>query len=161
MKFNNVKFVVFDFDGVFTNNSVFVSENGEETVQCSRSDGIGLERLNEVNVKFYIISTESNKVVSQRAKKIKSPVIQNIKDKSLALKQICEEEGFSLTETMFVGNDINDISALKIVGYPVGVNDSFNEIISYIKFKTKKNGGMGAVREICDLIYFSKKKAND
>ena len=161
MEFKNVKFVAFDFDGVFTNNSVFVSENGEETVQCNRSDGIGLARLQEVNVKFYIISTESNKVVSQRAKKIKSPVIQNVKDKALVLKQICKKEGFKLKETMFVGNDINDLPALKIVGYPVGVNDSYSEIDGFIKFRTKKKGGMGAVREICDLIYFSKKKSNE
>ena len=161
MEFKNVKFVAFDFDGVFTNNSVFVSENGEETVQCNRSDGIGLARLQEVNVKFYIISTESNKVVSQRAKKIKSPVIQNVKDKALVLKQICKKEGFKLKETMFVGNDINDLPALKIVGYPVGVNDSYSEIDGFIKFRTKKKGGMGAVREICDLIYFSKNKSNE
>ena len=69
MEFKNVKFVVFDFDGVFTNNSVYVSENGEETVKCNRSDGIGLARLKEVNVKFHIISTESNKVVSKEQKK--------------------------------------------------------------------------------------------
>ena len=134
MEFKNIKFVVFDFDGVFTNNSVFVSENGEETVQCNRSDGIGLARLKDVNVKFYIISTESNKVVTQRAKKIKSPVIQNVKDKALVLKQVCKKEGFSLKETMFVGNDINDLPALKIVGHPVGVNDSYSELDSFINF---------------------------
>ncbi len=161
MEFKNVKFVVFDFDGVFTNNSVYVSENGEETVQCNRSDGIGLARLKEVNVKFHIISTESNKVVSKRAKKINSPVTQNVKDKASVLKQICKKEGFSLHQTMFVGNDINDLPALKIVGYPVGVNDSYPELDSCLTFRTKKNGGMGAVREICDLIYFSKKKLNE
>ena len=85
-----------------------------------------MARLKDVNVKFYIISTESNKVVTQRAKKIKSPVIQNVKDKALVLKQVCKKEGFSLKETMFVGNDINDLPALKIVGHPVGVNDSYS-----------------------------------
>jgi len=153
MNFENLKLVIFDFDGVFTDNKVIVSQNGVESVSCNRSDGLGLSRLKEINIKSFIISTESNPVVSVRAKKLKIPVIQNVQNKDEAVSKLCKELDISLGNTMFVGNDINDIPALKIVGFPVAVFDAYEEILPYVNFKTNKNGGEGAVREICDLIY--------
>ena len=155
--FSKIKIVVFDFDGVFTNNKVIVNELGLEAVICNRSDGIGLSRLKSIGVKSFIISTEKNKVVLKRAEKLKIKCYNNIDDKSKILKNICNEENVNLKDVCFVGNDINDIPALEICGFPVGVKDSYDEIKPYIKFTTKNKGGEGAVREICDLIYFSKK----
>lgn len=153
MDLKKIKLVIFDFDGVFTDNNVNISENGLESVNCCRSDGLGISRLKSIGIPNYIISTESNKVVSVRAKKLNIPVFQNIKDKSQAVSSLCEKLGINLENTMFVGNDINDIPALKIVGFPVAVSDSFEEILPYVIFKTQKKGGRGAVREICDLIF--------
>ena len=153
MNFENLKLVIFDFDGVFTDNKVIISQNGVESVSCNRSDGLGLSRLKKINIKSFIISTESNPVVSVRAKKLKIPVIQNVKNKDEAVTKLCKELDISHENTMFVGNDINDIPALKIVGFPVAVFDAYEEILPYVNFKTNKNGGEGAVREICDLIY--------
>lgn len=153
MNFKNLKLVIFDFDGVFTDNKVIISQNGVESVSCNRSDGLGLSRLKKIDIKSFIISTESNTVVSVRAKKLKIPVIQNVQNKDEAVSKLCKELDISLENTMFVGNDINDIPALKIVGFPVAVFDAYEEILPYVNFKTNKNGGEGAVREICDLIY--------
>jgi len=155
--FSKIKIVVFDFDGVFTNNKVIVNELGLEAVICNRSDGIGLSRLKSIGVKSFIISTEKNKVVLKRAEKLKIKCYNNIHDKSKILKNICNEENVNLKDVCFVGNDINDIPALEICGFPVGVKDSYDEIKPYIKFITKNKGGEGAVREICDLIFFQKK----
>lgn len=155
--FSKIKIVVFDFDGVFTNNKVIVNELGLEAVICNRSDGIGLSRLKSIGVKSFIISTEKNKVVLKRAEKLKIKCYNNIDDKSKILKNICNEENVNLKDVCFVGNDINDIPALEICGFPVGVKDSYDEIKPYIKFITKNKGGEGAVREICDLIFFQKK----
>mgnify|MGYP000669194220 CR=1 FL=1 len=153
MNLQKVKLVIFDFDGVFTDNSVYISQDGIESVKCHRSDGLGISKLRSLKIPTYIISTESNIVVSVRAKKLKIPVFQNIKDKSESVKLLCNELSIKLENTMFVGNDINDIPALKIVGFPVAVSDAYDEIKPHVIYKTKKKGGFGAVREICDLIY--------
>jgi len=148
----NIKLVCFDFDGVFTDNFVDVDEKGTESVRCFRSDGIGIARLKKADIAIYIVSTEVNPVVSSRAKKLDIPVMQAVKDKGLAMQEICKELNVSNTNAMFVGNDINDIPAFKFVKYPIGVADSFPEIDQYIIHKTKNKGGKGAVREICDMI---------
>lgn len=154
----NIRLIAFDFDGVFTDNSVYVNQDGIEEVRCYRSDGIGLSRLREMDVKLYIVSTESNPVVSRRAEKLKIQCMQSVENKADALREICKKLNIDLEQTMFVGNDINDISAFKIVGMPIGVSDCYPEIYPYIAYRTHRNGGLGAVREICDLVFNAKVK---
>ena len=155
--FSNVKLALFDFDGVFTDNNVYTTENGEEIVRCNRSDGIGISRIKKIGVKCYVISSEKNIVVEKRCKKLNIKFKQNILDKKLAVLDICREHNIEPENTLFLGNDINDIPAFKTVGYPVAVADAFLEVEEFIKFKTKAKGGHGAVREICDIIFRSKK----
>jgi YrbI family 3-deoxy-D-manno-octulosonate 8-phosphate phosphatase len=153
---SNVRLIAFDFDGVFTDNTVNVSELGIESVRCWRSDGLGLERLRIVGVKALIVSTEVNPVVSLRAQKLNLPCKQGVKDKAASIMSICKEMQIDPQLTMFVGNDINDILAFQSVGIPVGVADAYPEIYPYILYRTQKPGGFGAVREICDLVYNAK-----
>ena len=150
-------FIFFDFDGVFTDNSVIVSEEGKESVKCSRADGIGLNLLNSVNVGKCVVSTETNKVVYWRAKKLNLECNQAIENKGEFLKKYTSNNNIKLKNCAFVGNDINDLPALKIVGIPIGVADSHPSIREYLKLILKTKGGHGAVREICELIYKSKK----
>jgi 3-deoxy-D-manno-octulosonate 8-phosphate phosphatase (KDO 8-P phosphatase) len=152
----SVRLVAFDFDGVFTDNSVYVSQEGVESVRCWRSDGLGLSRLSNAGVHLLIISTETNPVVTVRAKKLKLPCKQAVEDKALAILETCEELGIATDDTMFVGNDINDIPAFNVVGMPVAVADAYPETYPHILYRTNKPGGYGAVREICDLIYNAK-----
>lgn len=151
--FRGIKLVVFDFDGVFTDNTVYVNQDGTESVRCWRSDGLGLSRLKGLNIPIYIISTEQNPVVQQRAKKLQVPVVHGVSSKGSVLEKICRDFGVDLENTLYVGNDINDIEALKLVGVPVAVADAYPEILPFVKYQTIKPGGFGAVREICDLIY--------
>jgi YrbI family 3-deoxy-D-manno-octulosonate 8-phosphate phosphatase len=154
---DQLEMILFDFDGVFTNNKVYINQSGLESVVCLRSDGIGLARLRELGIKMSIISTEKNPVVSVRAKKLKIDCEQGISDKSITVSEICKKHNVSAQNTMFVGNDINDIPAFDMVGFAVGVKDSFNEILPHISYITNIAGGKGAVREICDVIYEYKK----
>ena len=154
--FRDVKLAIFDFDGVFTDNCVQVSQEGIESVICYRSDGIGLSRLVEVGVESMILSSESNPVVSQRAKKLNIKCMQSIKNKKNEVLSLSKELSVDLDQILFMGNDINDLEAMQVVGFPVAVADAFDEIIPFVKYITKKKGGLGAVREICDLIYFAK-----
>ena len=149
----SIRLIAFDFDGVFTDNKVFTNQDGSESVSCWRSDGIGISRITNLGIIVVIVSTETNPVVNMRALKLKIPCFQSIDDKGAAIIDICNKFNVSIENTMFVGNDINDIPAFKIVGFPVGVLDSYDEINSYIKYKTSKPGGYGAVREIGDLMF--------
>lgn len=151
-----VELIVFDFDGVFTDNTVYVDETGRESVRCWRSDGLGLSRLKEVGVKIYIVSTEKNSVVRARAEKLNMDFVQGVDDKCQAVSQIAEKLGVSLECTMFVGNDINDIPALEKVGFPVAVSDAYPDILPLVCYQTKSAGGRGAVREVCDMVYRSR-----
>ncbi|MFZ2162079.1 MAG: HAD family hydrolase [Sideroxyarcus sp.] len=152
----SVKLIAFDFDGVFTDNTVHVAQDGVESVRCWRSDGLGLSRLGSVGVQCFIISTEANPVVTTRAKKLKVPCKQGIEDKAAAILATCRELGISPEQTMFVGNDINDIPAFKTIGVPVAVADAYPEVYPHVLFRTEKPGGLGAVREICDLVFHAR-----
>ena len=153
MNFREIESVVFDFDGVFTDNTVIVDQNGIESVKCWRSDGLGLDRLRSLGIKLLIISTEVNPVVSVRAKKLKLDCLQGIKDKSVAILEWASANRIELSKTAFVGNDINDIVAFNEVGFPIAVEDCYHEVRPYVRFVLSKMGGYGAVRELCDLIY--------
>jgi 3-deoxy-D-manno-octulosonate 8-phosphate phosphatase (KDO 8-P phosphatase) len=150
---STVKLIAFDFDGVFTDNTVYVTQGGVESVRCWRSDGLRLSRLQSIGVHVFIISTEENPVVTVRANKLKIPCKQGVEDKAAAILQTCTELGIEPEHTMFVGNDINDIPAFKSVGLPVAVADAYPEVDPYVLFQTEKSGGLGAVREICDLVF--------
>jgi len=149
----SIELVGFDFDGVFTDNTVYVQDDGKESVRCWRSDGLGLSRLRDIGIKTYIISTEKNPVVTKRAEKLNIPCVQDIQNKADAILKICSDKEIAPNHVMFVGNDINDIPAFQVVGIPIGVADSDSSIDSFITHRLSKPGGYGAVREICDLIY--------
>jgi 3-deoxy-D-manno-octulosonate 8-phosphate phosphatase (KDO 8-P phosphatase) len=147
-----IRLVAFDFDGVFTDNAVYVFQDGSEAVRCFRGDGLGLEKLRALKVEVAIISTETNPVVSARARKLGIACVQGCKDKHAALVDMAREKGISLTEVAFVGNDINDLPCLAAVGLPVIVQDAHPDVIPYGRYRTTSPGGRGAVRELCDLF---------
>ena len=150
--FCRIRLIAFDFDGVFTDNMVYVSEDGSETVRCFRSDGIGLQKLKKLDIDTVIISTEANPVVSARARKLKIRCIQDCQDKRAALEDIVQEKNITLSEVAFVGNDINDLACLECVALPIVVQDAYQDVVSTALYQTKNPGGHGAVREVCDLF---------
>lgn len=154
--FAGIQVVAFDFDGVFTDNMVYVTQDGVESVRCWRSDGIGLSRLRGVGVEPLILSTELNPVVGVRARKMKTECIQGIEDKAAAIVEFCRARGVDPANAAFVGNDVNDIPAFKAVGLPIAVSDSYPEIFNHVLYRTARQGGHGAVREVCDLIFHAR-----
>ncbi len=148
----SIRLVAFDFDGVFTDNMVYVMQDGSEAVRCFRGDGLGLRKLESAGIATVVISTETNPVVTARSRKLKIRCIQSCHDKLHALERVAAELGISLAQTAFVGNDINDLDCLKAVGLPIVVNDAHPDVIPYAKYRTRARGGNGAVRELCDLF---------
>lgn len=151
-RFRVLRLVAFDFDGVFTDNSVYVTQDGVESVRCVRSDGLGLQKLAALGIATIIISTETNPVVTARSRKLSVRCIQGCDDKRSALENVIAELGVSMAETAFVGNDVNDLECLKVAGLPIVVADAHQDVLPYAAFRTETRGGYGAVREICDLI---------
>ena len=149
---SRIRLIAFDFDGVFTDNMVYVFEDGSEAVRCFRSDGIGLQKLGRLGIESVIISTESNPVVSARARKLKIRCIQDCQDKRAVLEDIAQENNITLNEIAFVGNDINDLPCLECVALPIVVQDAYPDVVPTALYQTKRPGGHGAVREVCDLF---------
>jgi 3-deoxy-D-manno-octulosonate 8-phosphate phosphatase (KDO 8-P phosphatase) len=147
-----LRFVAFDFDGVFTDNTVYVSQDGTEMVRCSRSDGFGLRRIEALGLITLIISTEKNPVVAARSAKLQIRCIHGCDDKARVLLQVLSERCIQPTQAAYVGNDINDLECLRLVGFPVAVADAYPEVKAIAAYETRRQGGYGAVREICDLI---------
>jgi YrbI family 3-deoxy-D-manno-octulosonate 8-phosphate phosphatase len=145
-----VRFVAFDFDGVFTDNRVWVNERGEELLAFSRSDGLGLRRLDEVGVRYLILSMESNPIVGARAEKLHADCVQGVEDKLAVLR---ERAGNELDDVAYVGNDINDAACLQAVGVPVVPADAWPEVLPLARLVLSRPGGNGCVRELCDAIW--------
>ncbi len=158
LKLKAIEVICFDFDGVFTDNKVYTDQFGHEMVCCNRSDGIGISNLKELGIKVYVVSTEKNQVVSVRCSKLKIDCFQAVEDKAKMLIKISNDLSIPLDKFAFVGNDVNDLPALKIVGMPIAVADSNPTIFDFCSYKTKSKGGCGAVREICDNFTIAKNK---
>jgi 3-deoxy-D-manno-octulosonate 8-phosphate phosphatase (KDO 8-P phosphatase) len=150
-----VRFVAFDFDGVFTDNRVWVSERGEEMLAFSRSDGLGLRRLDEVGVPYLILSLERNPIVGARAQKLRAECVQGVEDKLTLLR---ERAGDDLTDVAYVGNDVNDAECLRAVGLPVVPADAWPEVEPLATWVLSRAGGQGCVREFCDAVWNAQRR---
>jgi 3-deoxy-D-manno-octulosonate 8-phosphate phosphatase (KDO 8-P phosphatase) len=149
----NIDAFVFDFDGVLTDNKVYLDQEGKESVCCSRSDGLAFDVLHKFQKRAYILSTEKNPVVTARAKKLKIPAIQGINDKVDGIKQLAEKESFNLQNTLYVGNDLNDYRVMKICGYTACPADSHQKIKEISTIILKTSGGNGIVRELLENVF--------
>jgi len=146
-----VRLAIFDFDGVFTDNRVWVNERGEEMLAFTRSDGLGLRRLDAVGVRYLIVSTEPNPIVAARAAKLGAPCVHGVDDK---LAVVEERRGdVELDAVAYVGNDINDAECLRAVGLPVVPADAWPEVRSLARWVLSRPGGAGCVREFCDAVW--------
>lgn len=153
MNITEIDAIVFDFDGVLTDNKVLVHQDGSESVLCNRADGLAFDVLRKLAIPAYILSTESNPVVTVRAKKLNVQVIQGVVNKLEALTQISIERSYNLKNIFFVGNDLNDFSVLKNCGFSACPSDSHPEIKKISQFKLKAKGGDGVAREILEEIF--------
>ena len=146
-----IKAIAFDFDGVFTDNLVYVMQNGDEAVACNRSDGMGISMLLAIGVPLIIISTEQNPIVTVRGAKLNLEVIQGVDDKLPRLVDWACQNELTLDQIAFLGNDVNDVGCLEKAGLGVAVADAYPAALDAADLVLTKKGGHGAVREIVDL----------
>jgi N-acylneuraminate cytidylyltransferase len=148
----DIRLLVMDFDGVITDNRVWVDEEGHEMVAAYRSDSMGLHFLRQAGVEAVVISTETNPVVAARCRKMNIPVFQGLMDKTGTLKKYIAERGLAAEQVVYLGNDTNDIACFPLVGCAVVVADAQTDALRAADLVLTREGGRGAVRELCEMI---------
>ncbi|WP_026655716.1 MULTISPECIES: N-acylneuraminate cytidylyltransferase [unclassified Butyrivibrio] len=146
-----IKMVVSDCDGCLTDGGMYYSEKGDELKKFNTRDGMALSRLRERGIIVGIITGEIRELNKRRAKKLNMNFIEEgVKDKAAVLRRICEEYGIMLDEVLYVGDDINDVEVMKIVGVAACPADASSEVKDVADYVAKRCGGNGAVREIIE-----------
>jgi YrbI family 3-deoxy-D-manno-octulosonate 8-phosphate phosphatase len=146
------KLLVLDFDGVLTDNRVFVLEDGKEAVACDRGDGMGIELLRAAGLRIAVISKETNEVVSSRCRKLRIECHHGVEGKRAVLDEVIRRHDVRLDQVLYVGNDINDLECMRHAGFAVAVADARPEVLREADLILQRAGGKGAIRELSDLI---------
>jgi N-acylneuraminate cytidylyltransferase len=151
---SEIKLIIFDFDGVITDNFVLTDENGKEIIAASRSDSMHIGTLRKKGVETMILSTEPSPVVAARAKKIGVDVIQGIgiSEKGRVMRDVLTKKTIKPENVIFVGNDLNDLPCFEIAGWAVAVADAYPEVLRAADFVLSRKGGHGAMRELCEIV---------
>ncbi|HSL45220.1 MAG TPA: acylneuraminate cytidylyltransferase [Anaerolineales bacterium] len=149
-----IDLLICDFDGVITDNRVWVDQEGTETVAAYRSDSIGVKLLRDIGIEVLMLSSEVNRVVEARARKMGVEAVHGvaIHEKGRVMRDVLEQKNVRAKNVVYIGNDINDLPCFEVAGWSVAVADAYPEVIRAADFVLNKPGGHGAVRELCDLI---------
>lgn len=157
-----IRFIAFDFDGVFTDGMVYTDQNGVESVRCSRRDGLALvNMIPAAGIHACIISKEKNPIVEARARKMQIPCYQGVHgagDKRAVFVDAVEKQGLTLAQAAFMGDDINDLSALEAAGLSVAVWDAHPLVRRSANLVTSSRGGQHAIRELIEIVLLAQGK---
>jgi YrbI family 3-deoxy-D-manno-octulosonate 8-phosphate phosphatase len=148
----DVDAVITDFDGVHTDDSATISQDGRESVRVTRADGLGVERLQSAGVPLLIVSKETNSVVAARGAKLGAEVLHGVDDKRAVVRDWLTRHSIPADRAAYLGNDINDLGPMGLVGWPVAVADAHPAVRQAARLVLARSGGHGAVRELCDLV---------
>jgi 3-deoxy-D-manno-octulosonate 8-phosphate phosphatase (KDO 8-P phosphatase) len=142
-----------DVDGVLTDAGMYYSESGDEWKKFNTRDGMGIKLLQQSGLITALITQEQTKLVLRRAEKLAIPEVhQGARDKLAVLRDLVAKHGLTLGEVAYIGDDINDLQALKAVGFSASPADGDPSVLKAVHYVCKKKGGEGAVREVADLI---------
>jgi len=157
-----VRLVVSDVDGVLTDAGVYYSAEGEALKRFSMRDGMGVELLRSAGIVTALLTREESPIVARRAQKLKIDCVwAGQRDKREALPRLIQTLGYDLSHVAYIGDDMNDLSALSFVaeaGLAVCPADAAPAVIDAVHFVTAARGGYGAFRELCDLILENQKE---
>lgn len=158
----SVHAIIFDFDGVFTDNKVYVDQDGREFVRCDRGDGLAFDlirafqRQGKLNAEMFILSKEPNPVVMARAKKIKLDCRHGIQDKFAYIRNYLAVQFSDILDpfkgVVYLGNDLNDLQIMREVGYAVAPADAHPKVLEVAHLVLEQRGGEGFVRAFVELF---------
>ena len=148
-----VRLLCVDVDGVLTDAGMYYGPDGEVLKKFNTRDGMGLARIRQLGIAVAIISGEDSAIVHARAAKLKiDDVYCGASNKRVAIDELCDKHGLQLDEVAFIGDDLNDLPALECVGLACAVADAAEPVQELAHFITKRRGGDGAVRELCEFL---------
>ena len=147
-----IDLIVYDFDGIMTDNRALINENGRESVLINRSDGLAIAELKKMGITQLILSTEKNNVVKRRAEKLGISVLNGINNKKETLKQYISEKKIDRNNIIYFGNDLNDLEVMNFVGFSVAPKDAYIDVRNIASYITKSEGGNGVIREFYNLL---------
>ena len=155
LKLSNTKIpkIIFtDFDGCLTDDRVWLNQEGEEFVAANRKDGLAVKRLKNIGIQVVITSTETNKVVLARGNKIGVEVLQGLEDKAEAIEQYLKQKNLTWNDIWYVGNDVNDLRAIKRADLSLCPADAVKKIRKTVDVVLKTSGGYGILEEIVTTL---------
>lgn len=145
--------LLMDFDGVLTDNYIITDSEGVEYVKSSKLDSMGLSILKKQSqIYVAVITSERNKAPFRRCEKLQIDCHDGVSDKTMFLKTLAVEKEINLAKSIYVGNDINDLGALELVGLPIIVADAHQSLHKKGFMTTSYSGGKGAIREVTEAI---------
>jgi len=148
-----IRIVATDVDGVLTDAGMYYSESGDELKKFNTRDGMGIKLLQKTGVITAIVTQERTKIVARRAEKLAIPELhQGVMDKLTVIREMAVRHGFALQQVAYIGDDVNDLEALRAVGFSASPADGLPEIVAAVDYVCQKKGGEGAVREVVELI---------
>lgn len=149
----DLRLIAFDVDGVFTDGRIYLSDNGVEAKAFHTQDGYGVRRLLATGVAVAVISGRTSAAVEKRMAELGVPhVILGCKDKVVAMQELAGSLRIDMQQCAFVGDDMPDLELLERVGLSVAVANAVTAVQERCDYVTRRSGGRGAVREVCDLV---------
>lgn len=156
---SRIRLFATDVDGVLTDAGMYYSESGDEWKKFNTRDGMGFKRLQQTGVTTALITQEKTALVARRGEKLGIPEVhQGVQDKRDRLQELAVKYGLSLEHVAFMGDDVNDVEALRAVGFAAAPADCMEVVRQAVHYVCRKKGGEGAVREVADLILEAQKE---
>ncbi len=149
----HIRLVATDVDGVLTDAGMYYAESGEELKKFNTRDGMGIKLLQRAGLITAIVTQERTKLVARRGEKLAIPEVhQGVMNKLQLISEMAARHGLTLGQVAYIGDDVNDLEALKAVGFSATPADGMPQVVDAVHYICRKKGGEGAVREIADMI---------
>ena len=152
-RLGGVRLLSLDVDGILTDGGLYFADNGLTLRKFNVKDGQGIKHVLEAGIEIAIISAGTQEAIRRRMESLGIPhIFTGVPDKLGALTALCDRLSIDLAEVVHMGDDVNDVAVMERVGFPITVPDAVTEALDCALYVTTRMGGMGAVREICDLL---------
>jgi len=158
IKANKIKVVLTDVDGVLTDGGMYYSNKGDIMKKFHTRDGMGVTLLRKNNIPSVIVTKEKNEIIKQWSRKMKiDKLLMGVINKEAVLEKICKNYCVQASEICYIGDDVNDLGLLKLVGFSATPFDGIVEAQKICDYICKNNGGNGVFREVANIILLSQK----
>lgn len=152
-RLNKIKLAIFDFDGIFTDNFIYIGENNNELKKFFVPDGVGIWLLHQAKIPVAIVTGNNTKTTHARAKRLQIKyVYQNVRDKTLPYRELKKKFQLADDECLYMGDDLTDLKTMQQVGIAVAPADAHPRILKIAHWITKNPGGHGAIREVAEAV---------